>query len=42
MHDTFTGPEATIAIVLCVVNTVIVLAFLVHMWLQGWVIRRAD
>lgn len=43
MHDsTFTGTASYVAIGLCVINTIVVLAFLLHIWLQGWVTRRAE
>lgn len=38
--NTFTGGAAYVAIALCVINTIVVLAFLTHIWLQGWVGRR--
>lgn len=38
---TFTGTASYVAIALCVINTVIAIAFLAHIWLEGWVRRRA-
>ena len=42
MHGSFTGAASVIAIVLCVTNTIIVVAFVAHIWLQGWLIRRSE
>ncbi|HZU18867.1 MAG TPA: hypothetical protein VFD01_19995 [Candidatus Dormibacteraeota bacterium] len=34
--STFTGTAAGVAVALCVINTLLVLFFLVRIWLQDW------
>lgn len=40
MKDNFVGAGEVVAITLCVINTVIVVAFLVNIWLGGWLAAR--
>ncbi|MFZ0215804.1 MAG: hypothetical protein WAM30_07645 [Candidatus Dormiibacterota bacterium] len=42
MPSTFEGTRAYIAIAICAINSILVLAFLTHIWLQGWVTKRTD
>ena len=45
MHGNFTGTAATVAIALCVLNTVLVVFFLGRIWLTGrlpWLGKSAD
>lgn len=40
MKDNFSGTGETIALVLCALNTIIVIAFLVKIWLGDWLAAR--
>jgi hypothetical protein len=40
MKDNFSGAGEVIALLLCAINTIVVLAFLAKIWFGGWFAAR--
>lgn len=40
MKDSFSGTGETIALILCALNTIVVVAFLVKIWAGDWIAAR--